>query len=65
MFRSPKTTLAGIGAILTALGAGVSQYAEAGANGIDWATLIPAIVIGVGLITARDNSVSSEKAGAK
>lgn len=65
MFKSPKTTWAGIGAILMVLGAAAEQYGTGGAQAIDWASLVPALVIGIGLIVARDNSVTSEKAGAK
>ena len=44
-----KTTLAGIGAILTAVGGIVSTWPTP-----DWTTAIAAIMAGLGLIFARD-----------
>lgn len=64
--KSYKTTLAGIAAILTA-GAGVltALGSDAGLASVDWPSVTAAVISGVGLILARDNSVTSEKAGAK
>jgi hypothetical protein len=47
-----KTTAAGIGAILTAVG----TVAVALANGtpVDWSTAIAAVMAGIGLIAAKD-----------
>ena len=61
--KSWRTTTAGIAAIVTAL----ASAAAAVANGspVDWGAAIAAVLAGVGLITARDNLVSSESAGAK
>jgi hypothetical protein len=61
--KSYKTTLAGIAAICTAAAAILTGLAEGGA--VDWTSAIAAIVSGVGLMFARDNSVTSEQAGAK
>lgn len=58
--KSWKTTLAGVAAILTAVGMGVDTYPD-----IDWAVTGTAIAAGLGLIFARDNGVTSEQAGAK
>jgi len=44
-----KTTLAGIGAILTAIGGIVAAWPNP-----DWTTGIAAILAGIGLIFARD-----------
>lgn len=61
--KSPRTTMAGIAAILTAGAAILSGLAEGGS--VDWTAAIAAIISGVGLIFARDNNVTSEQAGAK
>jgi hypothetical protein len=45
-----KTTLAGIGAILTAVGGIVSTWPTP-----DWTTAIAAILAGIGLIFAKDS----------
>ena len=63
---SSKTTALGILSILAALcGAAVLMLDSDPATNPDWTTLIAAIAAGVGLIKARDNDVTSEKAGAK
>ena len=62
--KSWKTTLSGVAVILGA----VATAIKAGLAG-DYATALGALATGVpagvGLIAARDNSVSSEQAGAK
>lgn len=62
--KSWKTSAAGFGAIVSALGLLLSQLGE----GKDLATAIlaavPAILGGIGLLTARDNDKSSEDVGA-
>lgn len=63
MFKSPKTTMTGIAAVLAAI-AGVLT-AVANGTPIDWSSAISAIIAGVGLIAARDHNVTSESAGAK
>jgi hypothetical protein len=61
-----KTTAAGIGAILTAAGMALSAHFDADSTTVaDWGAVLAAIIIGVGLIVARDNDVSSEEAKAK
>jgi len=66
MKGSWRTTTAGIGAILIALGSALSaQFDNDPATVPDWGSLIAAVVAGVGLLNARDNKVSSEQAGAK
>jgi len=64
--KSWKTTLAGIGAILGAIGIALSaQFDNDPATVPDWATVVGAVVIGAGLIAARDKNVTSEQQGAK
>lgn len=63
MFKSPKTTMAGIGAILAAIAGVITSIAND--QPVDWTSAISAIVAGVGLITARDHGVSSQQAGVK
>ena len=65
MKKSWKTTSAGIGAILAAVGVAITQSGENGVSSIDWAALIPAVIAAIGLFFARDNNVTSEQAGAK
>ena len=48
-----KTTLAGIGAILTAVGGVVAAWPNP-----DWATAVAAILAGLGLIFAKDSKGS-------
>lgn len=47
-----KTTVAGIGSILVAVGTVVSGVANG--TPVDWSTAIAAIMAGIGLIAARD-----------
>lgn len=54
MGLSSKTTLAGVGAILSAAGLAVSSYASTGT--VDWSTLVPAVLAGIGLIVAKDHT---------
>jgi len=66
MKRSYKTTLAGVGAILVAGGSLMHAIFDGNpATEPDYAALVAAIVAGLGLISARDNDVTSEQAGAK
>jgi hypothetical protein len=64
--KSWKTTVAGIGAILVAVGSALSAMFDADPSTVaDWGAVVAAIIAGVGLIAARDNGVSSEDAGIK
>lgn len=56
---SPKTTIAGILAIVGALVAAGSQWTTGGFGAINWTVLVTAIVTGVGLILAKDFNVTN------
>jgi len=61
-----RTTLAGIGAILVAVGTAVSaMFDNDPATMPEWGAVVAACIAGFGLIFARDNKVTSEQAGAK
>lgn len=63
--KSWKTTAAGIAAIVAALATAVGALFDADPTTLpDWGAVAAAILAGVGLIAARDNDVTSEKAGA-
>lgn len=65
MKSSWKTTAAGIGAILVAVGSALTATFDADpATVADWGAVVAAIIAGAGLIMARDNNVTSEQAGA-
>lgn len=62
---SYRTTLAGIGAIFVAVGGAVTALTDNDPATVpDWTTAIAAIAAGFGLLTARDNKVTSEQAKA-
>ena len=65
MWASKKTTIAGIAAILASIVAILNGVVSGDINTVDWASVIPSIAAGVGLVFSRDNSVTSEQAGAK
>jgi uncharacterized membrane protein YhiD involved in acid resistance len=66
MKNSWKTSAAGIGAILVALGSALSATFDADPVTVpDWGALVAAIIAGVGLLAARDDDKSSEEVGAK
>jgi hypothetical protein len=54
-----KTTLAGIGAILVALGAAAKAFASGGIAAIDLATTLASLSAGFGLIFASDSKSGS------
>lgn len=61
-----RTTLAGIGAILVAVGGAITAtFDNDPATVADWTAVVAACIAGFGLVFARDNKVSSEAAGAK
>lgn len=64
--KSWKTTVAGVlTAIIPVLNAVQAFIDGDPATVPDWGLAIAAVTAGLGLIFARDNSVSSEEAGAK
>jgi uncharacterized membrane protein YhiD involved in acid resistance len=66
MKKSWKTSAAGVGAILVALGSALSATFDADPVTVpDWGALVAAIIAGVGLLAARDDDKSSEEVGAK
>ena len=66
MTKSWKTSAAGIGAILVAVGSALSSmFDNDPATVADWGAVVAAVIAGIGLLAARDNGVSSEDAGIK
>lgn len=64
--KSWKTTVTGIAAILTAVGAALTAlFDNDPTTTLDVTVTASAIMAGIGLIFARDNGVTSEEAGAK
>jgi hypothetical protein len=64
--KSWRTSTSGILAIVVAVGTAVQLLIDGNpATNPDWGTVGAAVLAGVGLLTARDNKVSSESAGAK
>lgn len=62
MKQSWKTSAAGIGAVLVALGQVLTAFGHD--NFGEAATALPALIAGLGLLFARDNDKSSEDVGA-
>ncbi len=61
-----KTTGAGIAAILVAVSAALTAFTDGDpATGVDFASLLAAVIAGIGLICARDGDKTSEAIGAK
>lgn len=66
MFTSWKTTVAGWCAIAIAVASAIQSQIDNDPTTIpDWASAVGLLVGGIGLLFARDNDTSSEKAGAK
>lgn len=66
MTGSWRTTVAGIAAIgIAVLTAVKALFDNDPVTMPDWGAVIAAITVGIGLIFARDNSVTSKEAGAK
>lgn len=62
---SPKTTVAGIAVILSALGSLCAAYSAGHLDAATVSAAISTILAGVVGLFARDNNVTSEQAGAK
>jgi hypothetical protein len=54
--------MAGIGSIAVAVGSALTAIGEG--QPVEWGAVIAAVIAGIGLISARDNRVTSEQAGA-
>ncbi len=64
MKASWRTSAAGIGAILVAIGSAVTAITDNDPLTIpDWGAVVAAVIAGVGLIFARDAKVSSQQEG--
>ncbi len=64
--KSWKTTLAGVAAILTAVGSALTAIIDNDPTTVmDVGATVAAIMAGIGLILARDNSKTSEDVGAR
>lgn len=60
-----RTTTAGIAAIVTAVATAIGAMADNDPmTNPDWGAVVAAVFAGIGLLSARDNKVSSEQAGA-
>jgi hypothetical protein len=63
--KSWKTSVTGIASVLIAVAGAVQLIFDGDpATNPDWNVTVAAVVAGIGLMTARDNSVTSEAAGA-
>jgi uncharacterized membrane protein YhiD involved in acid resistance len=63
--KSWKTTVTGVCTILVAVGGALQAMFDGNtATNPDWTAVIAAVTAGLGLITARDNNVTSEDVGA-
>ena len=64
--KSWKTTIAGVGTILSAVGLALKAAFDGDpSTTVNIELTATAIMSGIGLIAARDNGVTSEQAGAK
>ena len=64
--KSPKTSITGILTILVAALSAAKAFLDGDPLTVpDWTATIAAITAGIGLLSARDNNVTSEQAGAK
>lgn len=63
--KSWKTTVGGIGAILASVGGALQALFDGNPlTNPDWTAVSAAVMAGIGLISARDNNVTSEDVGA-
>ena len=64
--KSWQTSLAGVGAIMAAVGGALKAQFDGDPTTIaDWSSVVPAIIAGVCLLFARDNNKTSEQVLAK
>lgn len=65
MFKNPKTSIAGIGALLIAVGGALTALFDGDPiTNPDWTAVVAAATVAVGLIFARDSNKTSEQVGA-
>lgn len=57
---SPKTSLAAIALLVTAVGMVLSAFASGDIGSVDWAAVVAMVVAAIGFFLSRDNNVSSE-----
>jgi hypothetical protein len=55
-----KTTLAGVGVILAAIGKAIGEYIAGDFSGVDWNGLALGVIAGIGLIMAKDAKPTAE-----
>ena len=58
MKKNWKTTVAGIAAILTVVGTGMTQFTNGGFQAVTWEAVVVGLMSGIGLIFAKDFNVS-------
>lgn len=65
MLKSWRTTTTGVLAIIAAIVSAAQMLIDGNpATNPDWSAVAAAVIAGIGLVTARDNKVSSEQVGA-
>ena len=64
MKRNWKTTIAGLGVLLTTLGNAIAEWKAGGIGAINFGVLFAGISTAVGLILAKDFNVSGQAAPA-
>lgn len=65
MFKNPRTSIAGIGALLVAIGGALGAIFDGDPlTNPDWTAVVAAVTVAVGLIFARDSNKTSEQVGA-
>ncbi len=64
--KSPKTTIAGIAAIVAVIGTALSHQFDADPATVpDWGLTVSVVIAAMVGLFARDSNVTSEQAGAK
>lgn len=61
-----KVKIAALGTIVSLIGIAVKQLVDGDpVTNPDWNTLVPSLILSVGVLFSRQNDVSSEQAGIK
>jgi hypothetical protein len=58
MLKNWKTTLGGVGVILSTIGNAITEYQGGGIAGINFSVLLAGLSMGFGLLVAKDFNVS-------